>query len=48
MELRRMDTKSLEVTLKLYLKEMRERLEQAASIAKAAEPVPKPGMWKKE
>jgi hypothetical protein len=37
MELRRMDAKSLEVTLKLYLKEMRERLEQAASIAKAAE-----------
>ena len=32
-----MDAKSLEVTLKLYLKEMRERLEQAASIAKAAE-----------
>jgi hypothetical protein len=36
-ELRRMDAKSVEVTLKLYLKEMRERLEQAASIAKAAE-----------
>jgi hypothetical protein len=36
-ELRRMDEKSLEVTLKLYLKEMRERLEQAANIAKAAE-----------
>jgi hypothetical protein len=36
-ELRRMDAKSVEVTLKLYLKQMRERLEQAASIAKAAE-----------
>jgi hypothetical protein len=36
-ELRRMDAKMLEVTLKLYLKEMRERLEQAAGIAKAAE-----------
>jgi hypothetical protein len=36
-ELRRMDAKSLEATLKLYLKEMRERLEQAASIAKATE-----------
>jgi hypothetical protein len=32
-----MDAKSLEVTLKLYLKEMRERLEPTASIAKAAE-----------
>jgi len=32
-----MDAKSLNVTLKLYLKEMRDRLEQAASIAKAAE-----------
>jgi hypothetical protein len=42
-ELRRMDAKSLEVTLKLYLKEMRERLEQAASIAMAAETCAKTG-----
>jgi hypothetical protein len=37
MELRRVDAKSVEVSLKLYLKQMRERLEQAASVAKAAE-----------
>jgi hypothetical protein len=43
-----MDAKSVEVTLKLYLKQMRERLEQAASIAKGPKPVPKLGMWKKE
>jgi hypothetical protein len=35
MELRRVDAKSVEVTLKRYLKQMRERLEQAASVAKA-------------
>jgi hypothetical protein len=43
MELRRMDAKSPEVSLKVYLKEMRERLEQAASIAKAAEACAKTG-----
>jgi len=32
-----MDAKSVEVSLNLYLKQMRERLEQAAGIAKAAE-----------
>ena len=32
-----MDPHTVEVTLKAYLKEMRERLERAASIAKAAE-----------
>jgi hypothetical protein len=32
-----MDAKSVEVSLKLCLKQMRERLDQAASIAKAAE-----------
>jgi hypothetical protein len=47
MELRRMDAKSVEVTLKLYLKQMRERLEHAAGIAKAPKPAPKPGMWER-
>jgi hypothetical protein len=32
-----MDAHTREITLKAYLKEMRERLEQATSIAKAAE-----------
>ncbi len=32
-----MDAHTVEVTIKVYLKEMRERLEKAASIAKAAE-----------
>ena len=32
-----MDLHTVEVTLKFYLREMRERLERAASIAKAAE-----------
>ena len=32
-----MDPHTVEVTLKAYLKEMRERLERAASIAKAAD-----------
>ena len=32
-----MDPSTLEITIKTYLTEMRERLEQAASIAKAAD-----------
>ena len=32
-----MDAHTVEATIKVYLKQMRERLEQAASIAKAAE-----------
>jgi len=32
-----MDPHTVEVTIKIYLKQMRERLERAASIAKAAE-----------
>lgn len=32
-----MDTNTLEVTIKAYLKEMRGRLDQAAGIARAAE-----------
>jgi len=32
-----MDAHTWEITIKAYLKEMRERLEQATSIAKAAE-----------
>ncbi len=32
-----MDTPMLEATLKMHLREMRERLDQAAGIAKAAE-----------
>ena len=32
-----MDANILDMTIKTYLKEMRERLDQAASIAKAAE-----------
>jgi hypothetical protein len=32
-----MDPKIVEITIKSYLKEMRERLDRAASIAKAAE-----------
>ena len=32
-----MDAHTVEVTIKVYLKQMRERLEKAASIAKAAE-----------
>lgn len=32
-----MDTNTLEVTIKAYLKEMRDRLDQAAGIARAAE-----------
>jgi hypothetical protein len=32
-----MDAHTVEITIKTYLKEMRERLEQATSIAKAAE-----------
>jgi hypothetical protein len=32
-----MDAHTIEVTIKVYLKQMRERLEKAASIAKAAE-----------
>ena len=32
-----MDTPMLEATLKVHIKEMRERLDQAAAIAKAAE-----------
>ena len=32
-----MDTHTVDVTIKVYLKQMRERLEKAASIAKAAE-----------
>ena len=32
-----MDAHTIEVTIKVYLKEMRERLERAASIARAAE-----------
>jgi len=31
------DAHTVEITIKIYLKEMRERLERAASIAKAAE-----------
>ena len=34
---RRMDTKVVEVTLKMHVAEMRTRLDQAATIAKAAE-----------
>ena len=32
-----MDAQTVEITIKVYLKEMRERLERAASIARAAE-----------
>ena len=32
-----MDPHTVEITIKVYLKQMRERLEKAASIAKAAE-----------
>ena len=32
-----MDTVTLEITIKVYLKEMRERLDYAASIARAAQ-----------
>ena len=32
-----MDAHTVEITIKIYLKEMRERLERAASIARAAE-----------
>jgi hypothetical protein len=32
-----MDAHTVEITIKVYLKQMRERLEKAASIAKAAE-----------
>jgi hypothetical protein len=32
-----MDANTLELTIKIYLKEMRERLEQAAGIAQAAD-----------
>ena len=32
-----MDQNTLEITIKAYLKEMRERLDQAASIARAAQ-----------
>ena len=32
-----MDTVTLEITIKVYLKEMRERLDHAASIARAAQ-----------
>ena len=32
-----MDAHTVDVTIKVYLKQMRERLEKAASIAKAAE-----------
>jgi hypothetical protein len=34
---RAMDQNTLEITIKAYLKEMRERLDQAASIARAAQ-----------
>ena len=32
-----MDEKTLEITIKAYLREMRERLDEAAAIAKAAD-----------
>ena len=42
-----MDEKTLEITIKAYLREMRERLNEAAAIAKAADACAEAGSIKK-
>ena len=43
-----MDARTVELTIKIYLKEMRERLERAASISGAAEACADAGMSRRD